>query len=92
MVTHVPLCFNCDTREVEAPFTYADGTGFCSASCEKTANDEFAEHFAEYDEDRKLDGDMAEPFDRDMRDDEAALESVYGPSDDSGYDDFNDWG
>lgn len=28
-----------------------------------------------------------EPFDRDMRDDEAAFESVYGPEDD-GYSDF----
>ena len=35
---HTPYCFHCETREVEAPFTYADGSGFCSAECEDAAN------------------------------------------------------
>ena len=35
---HTPFCFHCDTHEVSAPFTYADGTGFCSAECEDAAN------------------------------------------------------
>lgn len=38
-MTHVPLCYNCDQKEVEAPYTFMDGTGFCSASCEEEAND-----------------------------------------------------
>lgn len=36
-MTHVPLCYNCDEKEVEAPYTFRDGTGFCSASCEDHA-------------------------------------------------------
>ena len=36
---HAPLCYNCDTNEVQAPFTFRDGTGFCSSSCETEAND-----------------------------------------------------
>lgn len=51
MTGHVPLCFNCDAREVQEPHTYADGTGFCSAECERTANAEFAAHFDEVDGD-----------------------------------------
>lgn len=36
-MTHVPLCYTCDDNEVQAPFTFRDGTGFCSASCEDLA-------------------------------------------------------
>lgn len=46
MFTHVPLCYNCVEKEVEAPFTNASGEGFCSASCEQTANEEFAQAHA----------------------------------------------
>lgn len=38
-MTCVPLCYNCDTNEVQAEFSFRDGTGFCSASCETEAND-----------------------------------------------------
>ena len=34
---HAPICYNCDTNEVQAPFTFRDGTGFCSSSCETEA-------------------------------------------------------
>lgn len=84
LMTHVPMCHACGSAEVAAPFTTADGMGFCSAACEAEAQAEFAAWSDEQDAD--------EPFDRDLRDDEAALESVYGPEDDGGYDDFNDWG
>jgi hypothetical protein len=69
---HTPYCFHCETREVEAPFTYADGSGFCSAECEDAANNVESSYSYE----------VEEPFDRDLYDDEAALESVYGPTDD----------
>lgn len=70
---HTPLCYNCNVREVEAPFSSADGTGFCSHECEESANNVESDYSYE------------EPFDRDWRDDEAALESVYGPEDDGMY-------
>jgi hypothetical protein len=97
--TNTPLCLHCVTNEVAAPFTYPDGSGFCSFACETSANEEAdlahadmgrcvecggyaATYFptgepacrgcwsyededyhdqslAEYDEDRKLLGDMA---------------------------------
>ena len=44
---HTPLCFTCATREVAAPFTFRDGSGFCSQECEASANEEAADHFAE---------------------------------------------
>jgi hypothetical protein len=97
-VYHVPMCVICGEKEVNIVVNSA-GSGYCSPECEASyneADDEpfgaMSERYAEYDEERKLEGDMDEPFDRDMRDDEAALESVYGPEDDGGYDDFNDWG
>jgi hypothetical protein len=36
-MTSVPLCYNCNTNEVQSPFTFRDGTGFCSSSCETEA-------------------------------------------------------
>ena len=47
---HTPLCFTCVTREVAAPFTFRDGSGFCSQECEASANEEAADHFAKVEE------------------------------------------
>lgn len=48
--THVPMCFNCNAREVAGEFSNASGEGFCSAECEREANEEFAHaHADEYD-------------------------------------------
>lgn len=92
MLTHVPLCLNCVTREVAGKFSYPDGSGFCSAICEAEAQAEFAA----YTDGVAFEGfpaivieqEATEQFDRDLRDDEAALESAYGPSDDM-YSDFD---
>jgi hypothetical protein len=34
---HVPMCLVCNAREVEAPFSHEDGSGFCSVECEAEA-------------------------------------------------------
>lgn len=109
LMTHVPMCHACGSAEVAAPFTTADGMGFCSAACEAEAQAEFAawsdeqdadepfgpmsERFAEYDEERKLEGDMdGEPAGSyDLSDDAEALASAgFGTDEDYGYygDDF----
>jgi hypothetical protein len=46
-MNHVPMCLYCDHEEVAAPFTNTYGEGFCSAKCERTAAEEFADAFAE---------------------------------------------
>lgn len=35
---HIPVCLNCESNEVQAPYTFRDGSGFCSGSCEDMAN------------------------------------------------------
>ncbi len=41
-MSHVPLCFNCNTREVSGEFSFPSGEGFCSAECEREAHDDIA--------------------------------------------------
>jgi hypothetical protein len=43
MTYHIPLCLNCGNHEVQAPYTFGDGEGFCSQQCEKDANEGFAD-------------------------------------------------
>jgi hypothetical protein len=87
-MTAIPMCFNCGTREVVGEFSNSYGEGFCSAQCEQDANEEFAEAHADYDYERKLEGDMdGEPQGSyDLSDDAEALASAgFGTDEDYGY-------
>ena len=76
---HTPYCFHCETREVEAPFTYADGSGFCSAECEDAANN-VESHYSYEEEDGEPQGSY------DLSDDGDALASAgFGTDEDYGY-------
>lgn len=51
MTYHIPLCLNCGNHEVQAPYTFGDGEGFCSQKCEKDANEGFedeADYYASW--------------------------------------------
>jgi hypothetical protein len=63
MTYHIPMCVYCGDREVQIVVNSV-GSGFCSAECEQWANEDEAEKeqfdrllAAQYDEERKLDGD-----------------------------------
>jgi len=72
MTYHIPLCLNCGNHEVQAPYTFGDGEGFCSQQCEKDANEGFED---------------GEPMgSHDLSDDGDALASAgFGTDEDYGY-------